>query len=101
MTSDQNKAVIARFPELLRRPEPATIRELFTEDFRLHDVKYPDWPRGHDGAIRMFVQMNSLAPDITWEIQDIFGESDKLCVRWRCSGTRTDSFESRTGDGIR
>ncbi|HTW34876.1 MAG TPA: nuclear transport factor 2 family protein [Rhizomicrobium sp.] len=85
--SAQNKAVIAQLPRLLQSPDPSAIRAFFTEDFRLHDVKYPDWPHGHHGAIRMFVQMKAMIPDIAISIEDMFGEEDKVFVRWRVKGT--------------
>ena len=99
--TERNKAVIKRFPLLLRAPDPVVIDTLFTEDFRLHDAKYPDWPGGHDGALRMFVQMTSLMPDIEASIEDMFVAGDRLCVRWRYKGTVSGSFEGRKGDGSR
>jgi ketosteroid isomerase-like protein len=85
--TERNKAVIAQFPALLRAPDPAAIQALFTEDFRLQDAKYPDWPRGHDGAVRIFQQLRVLMPDIEAGIEDMFGAGDRLCVRWRYKGT--------------
>lgn len=99
MSVEQHKAVIAKFPGLLQRPEARTIRALFTEDFQLHVPNYPHWPRGHDGAIRMFVQMNALFPNMEVRIEDMFGERDRICVRWRYKGTQSGSFEGRIGDG--
>lgn len=96
-----NKAVVARLPELLANPDPDLVAELFTNDFKLHDVKYPNWPSGHEGARRMFVQMKALVPDMTVAMEDIFGEDDRVCVRWRFKGTLTGSFEGREGDGSR
>lgn len=97
----RNESVIAQLPALLHAPERAVVEILFTEDFRLHDAKYPDWPRGHDGAFRMFLQMKSLMPDIEARIEDMFGAGDRVCVRWRYKGTLTGAFEGRVGDGSR
>lgn len=97
----RNKAVIARLPKLLDNPDPAHIREIFTEDFRLHDVKFPDWPPGQDGASRMFIQMKAMIPDLEVHIEDMFGEADKVFVRWRFKGTVTGSYQGRKGDGSR
>jgi predicted ester cyclase len=98
---EHNKAAIAKLGKLVREPHHAVIRELFTENFQLHDAKYPDWPRGHAGAIRMFEQMHSLAPDIELRVEDLFGDDEKICVRWRYRGTLTGAFEGRIGDGSR
>jgi len=91
--TERHKAVIRQLPELLETPDEAAIRLLFTEDFRLHDVKFPDWPTGHAGALRMFTHMKAALPGIRAVIEDMFGERDRLCVRWRFSGT--------TGNGAR
>jgi predicted ester cyclase len=101
MSIDQHKAVIAQFASLVRKPDVAKIRDLFTPDFRLHVPNYPDWPPGYDGAIRMFVQMNALFPDLELIAEDIFGDADRVCVRWRYKGTQSGSFEGRIGDGSR
>lgn len=98
---NRNRAVVAKLATLVHQPDSPAIRQLFTDDFRLHDAKYPDWPRGHDGAIRMFAQMHALAPDIELIAEDIFGDDEKVCVRWRYRGTLTGAFEGRTGDGSR
>ena len=96
-----NEVVIARLPDLLRDLDSSAIRSCFTEDFRLHDPLHPDWPPGHDGAVRMFVRVKSLMPDVMARIEDMFGEGDNICVRWRFKGTLTGSFEQQKGDGRR
>lgn len=98
---ERNKAVIRQLPGLLHVADRAAITALFTEDFRLHESKHPDWPTGHDGAVRMFALMSSLMPDMTIGIEDIFAEGDRVCVRWRYTGTVTGRFEDRIGDGSR
>jgi predicted ester cyclase len=98
---ERNKAALRQLPALLQRPEPEAVRRLFTPDFRLHDAKYPDWPRGHDGALRMFLQMKTMMPDLDARIEDMFGEADKVFVRWRFKGVATGNFEGRKGDGSR
>ncbi len=99
--NSRNKSVIAQLPDLLRAPDPSVVRELFTDDFRLHDVKAHDWPRGYEGAFRMFAQMKALIPDINCSIEDMFGEGDKVFVRWRFKGTVTGSSQEWKGDGSR
>jgi predicted ester cyclase len=87
--SERNKAVIRQLPGLLQTLDPSAIRALFTQDFQLHESKRPDWPHGHEGAIRLFVFVKSMMPDMTISIEDMFGEADKVCVRWRFKGTLT------------
>lgn len=99
--NERNKAVILQLPELLDSPDEAIIRTLFTADFRLHDVKFPDWPSGHAGALRMFTHMKAALADIRATIEDMFGEGDKICVRWRFKGTATGVIGDRKGGGAR
>jgi len=99
--SERNKAVVRQLPGLLRTVDTSAIKALFTEDFQLHDRKHPDWPRGHDGAVRLFLLMTSMMPDMTISIEDMIGEADKVCVRWRFRGTLTGAFEEQKGDGSR
>ena len=93
----RNKAVIGQLPALLVWPDEAIVQALFTEDFRLHDVKFPDWPPGHEGALRMFTHMKTAMPDIRAVAEDMFGEGDKICVRWRFKGR----IAGREGDDAR
>ncbi len=92
---ERNKAVITLLPKLLETPEEAVVEALFTDDFCLHDVKFPDWPRGYVGALRMFVHMKSMMPDLRATIEDMFGEGDKICVRWRFKGAVTGMIGER------
>jgi predicted ester cyclase len=98
---ERNKAVVVLLPDLLETPEEALVQALFTDDFRLHDAKFPDWPRGYAGALRMFVHMKSMVPDIRATIEDMFGEGDRICVRWRFKGTVTGMIGKHKGDGAR
>lgn len=98
--NERNKAVILQLPELLDSPDEAIIRTLFTADFRLHDVKFPDWPSGHAGALRMFTHMKAALADIRATIEDMFGEGDKICVRWRFKGTATGVIGDRKGGAL-
>jgi predicted SnoaL-like aldol condensation-catalyzing enzyme len=57
---------------------------LFSDDFMLHDPNAPDWPRGREGARRMFAAFHG----IKIEPQDMIEEGDRVCVRWAFSGVR-------------
>ena len=98
---EQNKAIIRQLPALLRAFDPRAIKALFTEDFQLHESTRPNWPTGHEGAVRLIEMMTSLMPDITITLDDMVAEADKVCVRWRYRGTATGTFDGRAGDGTR
>ena len=98
---ERNKAVIRQLPGLLDTLDRAAIKALFTEDFQLHESQRPEWPRGHEGALRLLVMMKSVMPDITISVEDMFGEGDRVCVRWRYKGTLTGALDGLQGDGSR
>ena len=92
--TERQKAVLRRFSAFLRNPDADSICELFTEDFRLHAPNEPNWPRGHEGAVRMFTQMHERFPHLDVIAEDMFGEDDRICVRWRYRNSVGDSFEA-------
>jgi predicted ester cyclase len=103
---ERNKAVIRKLPALLDSLDPSApdlpaMKALFTEDFQLHESTRPDWPRGHEGAIRLLIMTKALLPDFKMRVEDMLGEGDKVCVRWRYTGTLTGSFDEMKGDGSR
>jgi predicted SnoaL-like aldol condensation-catalyzing enzyme len=91
---DRNMAVLRRFQALLKEPDPAAIRALFTEDFRLHVPNEPAWPSGHEGAILMFTRMRGRFPHLDLIAEDMFGGGDRICVRWRYRNRVGEPFEA-------
>lgn len=91
---ENHKTLLRRFPELLRNPDVAAICTLFTEDFELHAPNEPNWPRGHEGAVRMFTQVHERFPDLDLVAEDMFGDDERVCVRWRYRNTMGASFEA-------
>jgi predicted ester cyclase len=100
-TPAANKAALIRLAALLETPDRDAILACFTEDFRLHDPRQPDWPRGQEAGWRMLLRLKSLAPDITATIDDMIAEDDRVAVRWRFTGTLIGRFEGIAGNGAR
>ena len=65
----------------------AFIEEVFSPHFVLHTALTAGWPRGLEGARKMFTTMLSAAPDIQATIEDIVAQGEKVAVRWTFRGT--------------
>jgi len=87
MSAEANKATIHRMVEDFNRRDLAFIDEVFSPSFVLHTALTSGWPRGLEGARKMFTTMLTTAPDIRATIEDIFAEEDKVAVRWTFRGT--------------
>jgi predicted ester cyclase len=83
-----HKAVLHRVATAINGNDIDRVAEWFTEDFRLHDPKAPDWPTGHVGALRMLASVRAISPDLEAQILDMVEEEDRVAVRWRFAGTR-------------
>ena len=84
----QQKAMLLDIAEALSSGGDHRVKDWFTEDFRLHDPGFPDWPSGHRGASAVLAQTVSLGPSTRLEALDMLEEGDHVAVRWRLSATR-------------
>ena len=91
---ERHKAVLQRLQLLAHSPDADAIRALFTEDFQLHAPNAPNWPVGHEGAVRMFAQMHERYPHIELIAEDVFGDGERMCVRWRYVNRVGEAFEA-------
>jgi predicted ester cyclase len=89
MSSEENKVVLHRLAEEFNKRNFAAIDEVFSPNFVLHDANQPNWPRGFEGAHKMFTAMLAAAPDLQVTIEDSVAEGDKVVVRWTFRGTHT------------
>jgi len=87
MSTVENKATLRRIAEAFNRRDLTFVDEVFSSDFVLHDPSVPEWPRGLEGARKMFTSATAAAPDLQVTIEDIFAEEDKVSVRWTFRGT--------------
>jgi predicted SnoaL-like aldol condensation-catalyzing enzyme len=92
--TESHKAVLRRFPFLLHDPDGDAICALFTEDFRLHAPNAPNWPSGHAGAVMMFTDMHKRFPELEAIAEDMFGDGERICVRWRYRNRVGERFEA-------
>lgn len=100
MSTEENKAILHHLADAFNRRDLTVIDELFSPNFVLHDANHPNWPRGLEGARKMFSQMFALAPDIQVIIEDLIAEADKVVVRWTFQGRQKDESSQFTAVAI-
>ena len=87
MSVEENKAVIHRMvDEVWNEGDIALIPELVAADYVYLNPR-GDELRGPKGFERRMTVMRAAFPDLHMEIEDAFGEGDKVAYRLRTSGT--------------
>jgi predicted ester cyclase len=89
MSADDNKATIRRMIAAFNQRDLTFVDEGFSPHFILHTALTPGWPRGLEGARKMFTAMFATAPDVQGTIEDMVAEGEKVAVRWTFRGTHT------------
>ena len=87
MSPKDNIAVLHRLAEEFNKRNLAVIEEMFSPHFVQHDANHLHWPRGLEGARKMFTVMLAAAPNLQVTVEDAVAEGDKVVVRWTFRGT--------------
>lgn len=87
MSVEENKAIIRRnLEEFWNQKKYEVAEELQAPDYTFHDPAAP--PINSAEGYKQFAMMYHTAfPDLHFTIEDIFGEGDRVCLRWSCTGT--------------
>ena len=86
MSAEENKAIIVRVIDELKKGNLGIIDEVFSPNFAFHSHINPNGPlRGLEGARKMVT--SSVFSDLQVTIEDIFAAGDKVAVRWTFRGT--------------
>ena len=92
MSSQTNTAVIRRlYEEVFVQWKLDVLDELVSPDFVGHEMP-PGTPRGPEGFKQFYGSLRSAFPDITYQVDDIVSERDKVVVRWTWRCTHTGEF---------
>jgi steroid delta-isomerase-like uncharacterized protein len=87
MSVNENKESIRRFwEEVFNKRKLELIDDLFTEDYVYHGAAGQDI-RGREGLKQFLSMYFNAFPDIRAEVEDVFGEGNKLASRAMCHGT--------------
>lgn len=94
---ERNKEVVRNlYEQILNKRNFESLREIISDDF-----KGPDGNRGATAFEDRVAVLIEALPDIQWNIQELFGEGDKVMVRWRVEGTHTGPFMTISPTGKR
>ena len=89
MTVEGNKAVVRRFiEEAFVKGDPASV-ELVSESFVPHT--WPSVDPGRESLRQTVVRMAGLS-DVTFDVEDVIGEGDRVAVRVTARATHKGDF---------
>lgn len=87
MTAEHYKASIQRLYAALNRGDDTVVDELFAPDLQDHAS------HGTSTGLEAFKQFSALAgaafPDMQFQVEDVFGEDERVVARGRLTGTQT------------
>ena len=90
--SEQSRDVARRFvDEFVNQRKLHLADELFTEEFIDHSAGPTD-PPGVEGLKQFFGMMDHGFPDFDGVLEDVFGEDDKVAIRFTFHGTHQGEF---------
>jgi steroid delta-isomerase-like uncharacterized protein len=92
-TEESNKALFRRyFDEGTNRGNLDVVEELFAPDYKHHDPANPDVIVGNEGVRRHIQTLRGAFPDITFQIEDMVAQGDKVVIRWTANVTHTGDY---------
>ena len=77
------------FEEMLAKGKWALAEELTTPDVVMHHPASPTPISGREAVVGLLQAFRAGFPNLNIVAEDIFGEGDKVAVRWRATGTHT------------
>jgi predicted ester cyclase len=90
--SEQNKAIVRRlFEEVWTKGNLRTLDELLATDFTDHTVP-PGMPGGREGYRQLVTAFRTALPDLTFTVQMLLAEGDRVAVQLAAKGTHKANF---------
>jgi steroid delta-isomerase-like uncharacterized protein len=99
MSTEDNKALVARRFEELDAGNLGVFDELFAPDYVLH---FPgaDEPLDLERTKQLYSTLYSALPDLRHTIEDQIAEGDSVVTRWTARGTHRGEMFGRTATGM-
>ena len=88
MSLEKNKAIIRRLFEILNKHNPALLDECYAPDYVNHTLQL----RGLESLKQFETEIYKGFPDWHETIEDIIAEGDRVCVRYKVTGTNTGEW---------
>ena len=92
MSTEENKALARRSWELASQHNPDALEEVYAADLVWHE---PDQDvQGLEEAKQYYSTYLSAFPDLSFTVEDVIAEGDKVVVRWTVRGTHEGEIEA-------
>ncbi|RLI36384.1 ester cyclase [Candidatus Bathyarchaeota archaeon] len=92
MTLDENKAKFRLvYEEILNKGNIDLFDELCAPNFVKH-TQQPGTDYGIEGSKQSVIMLRNAFPDITYTVEDLIAEGDKVVARWSAQGTHQGEF---------
>ena len=88
MSLEENKALIHSLFEALNKQNPALLDEFYAPDYVNHTLQI----RGLESLKQFETEIYKGFPDWHEAIEDTIAEGDKVCVRYKVTGTNTGEW---------
>jgi steroid delta-isomerase-like uncharacterized protein len=99
MTTEDSQAIIRRYFEAYNQNDVESFHEIFSPDFVCHFGAAPEPMVGLAANLEEDAHFRTAFTDIRWNIDDIFGQGDKVVVRRTWDMTHTGPFQGLPGSG--
>ena len=92
MSADENKALVRRlYDEVFLKWNLEVLDELIGTEFFGHEMP-PKTPKGPEGVKQFYGGLRMAFPDLTYKVDDLIAEGDKVVVRWTWQCTHLGEF---------
>jgi steroid delta-isomerase-like uncharacterized protein len=91
MSTETNKALVRRAAEGFSTGDIATLDEFYAADMVDHNPA-PGQAPGLEGLKQSFMMFHSAFPDMSYTLEDIIAEGDKVVTRGTIRGTHKGAF---------
>ena len=99
MTVEQNKQTVIRFnKDFFEKGNMDITKEVFAENFVNHSAP-PNSPTDVSPMVKFVTALHHGFSDISVDIQEIFGEGNKVCVRKTITATHSGEFMGKQATG--
>ena len=89
--SEENKAIAQRSWELASQHNPDALEEVYAADLVWHE---PDQDvQGLEEAKQFYSMYLSAFPDLSFSVEDVLADGDKVVTRWTGRGTHQGEIE--------
>jgi steroid delta-isomerase-like uncharacterized protein len=82
MTIEDNKAIIRKWIEAWMRGDLSSLETIFAQNYTVNGVRI-----GIEGVMQAVKFLHSAFIDMSFELNDMVAEEDKVVARWKVQGT--------------